>query len=140
MTLLYFRVSLALTSQANESLSSHRRARQMERRKRTNRMLISVSIIFFVSWAPLNLFNIFIDIFEPFVDNTEGTKQMLIIFAVCHLSAMSSVCSNPIMYGFLNENFKQSFHYLIKKCPLVEKIIIKVSKPVSSYFHLISKH
>ena len=42
----------------------------MERRKKTNRMLITVTIIFFVSWAPLNLFNILLDIFEPF-DNTE---------------------------------------------------------------------
>ena len=64
------RVCQKLTRQSNLPLSSHRRSRQMERRKKTNRMLITVTIIFFVSWAPLNLFNILIDIFEPF-DNTE---------------------------------------------------------------------
>ena len=64
------RVCQKLTRQSNLPLSSHRRSRQMERRKKTNRMLITVTIIFFVSWAPLNLFNILLDIFEPF-DNTE---------------------------------------------------------------------
>jgi hypothetical protein len=32
---------------------------------------------------------------------------MLVWYAVVHLTAMSSACANPIMYGFLNENFKQ---------------------------------
>ena len=119
----------------------------MERRKKTNRMLITVTIIFFVSWAPLNLFNILLDIFEPF-DNTEQAdmyamfdnvwnakclqggynckhcqtrltcleqdrKLMLMIFAICHLSAMTSVVTNPVMYGFLNENFKTSLVYIL---------------------------
>ena len=123
----------SLGSQANQNLSSHRRARQMERRKKTNRMLITVSVIFFMSWAPLNIFIIIIDIFEPFENNEEDTKVMLMFFACCHLSAMSSVCSNPIMYGFLNENFKQSLHSLVRKCPCIEKIVKRMSKPVSIF-------
>ena len=81
------------------------------------RMLIIVTVIFFLSWAPLNIFNIVLDIFEPF-DNSdeEETKMMLMVFAFCHLSAMTSVCSNPIMYGFLNENFKQTLHSLLFGC------------------------
>ena len=38
----------------------------MERRKKTNRMLIGVSLLFFLSWAPINMFNIVLDNFEPF--------------------------------------------------------------------------
>ena len=41
---------------------------------------------------------------------------MLIIFATCHLLAMSSVLSNPIIYGFLNDNFKQSLYSLASHC------------------------
>ena len=103
----------------------------MERRKKTNRMLITVSIIFFMSWAPLNIFNIVIDIFEPFQNNEEDTKVMLLVFACCHLSAMSSVCSNPIMYGFLNENFKQSLHTLMKKYSCIHNIVKRISNLVS---------
>ena len=40
-------------------------------------------------------------------DSPGGHRLMLTIYASCHLLAMTSVCTNPIMYGFLNENFKQ---------------------------------
>ena len=40
-------------------------------------------------------------------DSPEGHRMLLIIYASCHLLAMTSVCTNPVMYGFLNENFKQ---------------------------------
>ena len=105
-----------LSRQSSVPLSSHRRSRQMERRRKTNRMLITVTIIFFVSWAPLNLFNILIDTFEPFDNSESSSKMMLKIFAFCHLMAMTSVVTNPVMYGFLNENFKQSLISLLTGC------------------------
>ena len=111
-----FRVCQCLSRQSNVPLSSHRRSRQMERRRKTNRMLITVTIIFFVSWAPLNLFNILIDTFEPFDNSESSSKMMLMIFAFCHLMAMTSVVTNPVMYGFLNENFKQSLISLLTGC------------------------
>ena len=74
------RVCQKLTWQSNLPLSSHRRSRQMERRKKTNRMLITVTIIFFVSWAPLNLFNILIEILEPFDQTEQG--DMLAMFGM----------------------------------------------------------
>ena len=40
------------------ALSSHTKLRQLKRRRRTNSMLIIVSVVFFLSWAPLNCFNI----------------------------------------------------------------------------------
>ena len=40
-------------------------------------------------------------------DSPGGHRLMLTIYASCHLLAMTSVCTNPVMYGFLNENFKQ---------------------------------
>jgi hypothetical protein len=43
-----------------------RRARQMQRRKRTNFMLVLVSLTFFISWAPLNIFNIILDLTNAF--------------------------------------------------------------------------
>ena len=76
---------------------------------------MGVSMIFFFSWAPLNIFNIV----DLFVNGNEGTslhvgifsrffmkvfyimwnpqETMLILFTVFHFCAMSSVCSNPIM-------------------------------------------
>ena len=37
------------------------------------------------------------------------TKKLLLLFSGCHLAAMSSVITNPIMYGMLNGNFKQVY-------------------------------
>ena len=28
------------------------------------------------------------------------------IFGACHILAMSSACTNPVLYGFLNQNMK----------------------------------
>ena len=30
---------------------------------------------------------------------------MMISFLVCHMIGVSSSCTNPILYGFLNDNF-----------------------------------
>ena len=40
--------------------------RKINRRKNTNRILMIISIVFFVSWAPLNILNIIINTENPF--------------------------------------------------------------------------
>ena len=81
----------------------------MERRKKTNRMLISISFLFFLSWAPINIFNILLDVANPF---KEGDKDdiMIIIFAACHLSAMTSVFCEIICAKL---TFIQSFRSVV---------------------------
>lgn len=34
---------------------------------------------------------------------------MKVCYAVCHMMGMSSACSNPVLYGWLNENFWKEF-------------------------------
>ena len=41
-------------------------------------------------------------------------QQICVIFAVCHATGMLSACANPIIYGFLNENFKTEFKEIYK--------------------------
>ena len=33
------------------------------------------------------------------------------VYAVCHVLGMSSACANPVIYGFLNENFSKEFRW-----------------------------
>ncbi len=33
------------------------------------------------------------------------TTQLCIVYAVCHVMGMLSACANPVIYGYLNENF-----------------------------------
>lgn len=81
--------------------------RQLNLIKKTHNMLISVSLIFGLSWLPLNLLNVIGD----FTDLFKGDEEMFrVVFAICHLIGCSSACSNPILYGYLNENFRKEFH------------------------------
>lgn len=57
------------------------------------------------------------DVYNPFGDDTE---TMLIIYAVCHMTGMSSACANPLLYGWLNDNFRKEFRQIgasICPCP-----------------------
>ena len=59
-----FRVSKYISSQDNSSTSTNIRARQIRRKAKTNKTLILVSIFFFLSWAPINIFNSLSDLFQ----------------------------------------------------------------------------
>ena len=66
-------------------------------------MLTSVSLVFFLSWVPINIFNMIMEVTELHID----PDWLLMAYALCHLSAMSTTLSNPILSGFLNRNFQE---------------------------------
>ena len=39
-----------------------------------------------------------------------------ILFACCHMCGMSSACSNPFLYGYLNDNFRKEFKEIQDAC------------------------
>ena len=91
-----------------------------KRRKRSNRMLIAVTITHFMSWLPLNVANVVITTLDsdkkPLIKNVEN---LFILYAICHLASMTSAISNPLLYGFMNGNFRNQFVKIwehIKKC------------------------
>ena len=43
---------------------------------------------------------------------------MMLVFLICHMIGVSSACTNPILYGFLNENFVKEIGLL---CPFLSK-------------------
>lgn len=93
-------------SQKRTAIKLDERIKAEERRtKRTNYLLISVSLIFGISWLPLNILNIISDVYYPFQD----TSTFRIVFACCHMVGMSSACFNPLLYGWLNDNFQKEF-------------------------------
>ncbi|XP_015789549.1 neuropeptide F receptor-like isoform X2 [Tetranychus urticae] len=93
------------------TLAEKQRREKIKQRK-TRLLLISISFIFGISWLPLNIVNIVADIYFPF-DNSQVYR---ILFACCHLAGMSSACSNPLLYGFLNDNFRREFRELFIRC------------------------
>lgn len=79
--------------------------------KKTNILLLSVAIMFGVSWLPLNIINIVNDIFNP-----DDGPEYRTFFAICHMIGMSSACSNPLLYGWLNDNFRKEFVDILSTC------------------------
>ncbi|XP_054164822.1 G-protein coupled receptor 83-like [Oppia nitens] len=69
-------------------------------RKRRIVMLALVVIVFGLCWLPLNLYHLLVD-FRLIGRNFTA-------FIVCHWFAMSSVCYNPFIYCYLNQNFKNA--------------------------------
>ncbi|GFG31924.1 hypothetical protein Cfor_08080 [Coptotermes formosanus] len=97
--------------------TNKRKPKDDRRMKRTNSLLVSISLIFCISWLPLNIFNLVVDYWNPF---GEDRQCMMIWYAVCHMMGMSSACSNPLLYGWLNDNFRKEFKEILASlCPCV---------------------
>ena len=88
-----------------------KKRRNKQRIRKTNALLFSVAIIFGISWLPLNILNIVVDLL-----GIADSARFRIIFAVCHMIGMSSACSNPLLYGWLNDNFRKEFVDIFSTC------------------------
>ena len=86
--------------------------RQAVRKRRTNMLLVGIALAFAFSWMPLNVFNILADFgvghMHRMAMDTNET------FAVCHLLVLASACTNPVLYGWLNENFRREFKQVLR--------------------------
>lgn len=94
----------------------HKRLRGRRRTTRkTPAILIAIAATYVISWFPLNVFNLVADFStEDLLDE----KAMTITYAVCHMFGMSSAVSNPLLYGWLNDNFRKEFEEILCCCRL----------------------
>ena len=110
ISVLYFFVYLKLRnvsvvrSHMQTQTAQDARHRDNKREKKTNRMLITISMVFCFCWFPLNLIGAIMDAYPYFFGMS--TDGMRIIFMSCHILGMCSACINPIIYGFRNETIK----------------------------------
>ncbi|XP_033481101.2 neuropeptide Y receptor type 2 [Epinephelus lanceolatus] len=76
-----------------------------QRRKKTTKMLLTMVVVFAVSWLPLHAFQLAADI-----DSTVlSMKDFKLLFTVFHIVAMCSTFVNPILYGWMNNNYREAF-------------------------------
>ncbi|XP_024085853.1 trissin receptor-like [Cimex lectularius] len=70
------------------------------------KMLVAIVIVFIVCWAPLLIDNVLTS-WEVLPRLRHGAlKQMATYF---HLLAYFNSCVNPVVYGFMSKNFRESF-------------------------------
>ncbi|KAG8194134.1 hypothetical protein JTE90_000972 [Oedothorax gibbosus] len=108
ITFCYLKVCIKLKNRARSkpgAKSLKKEEMERERTRRTNRMLITMVVIFGASWLPINIYNLIIDFYIP----AASWKFLNVIFFMSHAAAMSSTCYNPFLYAWLNENFRKEF-------------------------------
>lgn len=89
----YVKVSIKLADRAKAkpgSKNSKKEAMERERKRRTNRMLIAMVMIFGICWLPINVLNLLNDVYPE----AEGWKYYNLCFFISHAIAMSSCCYN----------------------------------------------
>lgn len=81
--------------------------------RRTGALLVAVTLTFAISWLPLNVFNVLADGNELLM--LTALSQLKLLFPFCHLLVLCSAMLNPLLYGWLNTNFRDEFVRLL--CP-----------------------
>lgn len=92
-----------------ENLTTAGRRRLIERKKRTATTTVLLVVSFIVSWLPVNILNLLRD-YDSFPE-----AYIAIMFAICHMIAMTSILWNPMIYCWYNKQmFKKYTNFL--KC------------------------
>ncbi|XP_014255781.1 neuropeptide F receptor-like [Cimex lectularius] len=107
---IHAKIASYLHSHAKTQRDSRRAQRELQRNKRTTMLLSGVAVLFAVSWLPLGLFSLWADLLYT-ADSAKETsfspESFFVALAACHVIAMSSAVSNPIVYGWLNSNIRR---------------------------------
>lgn len=122
ITFCYVRVCGKLWHRANTipgNVSARREEQERERTRRTNGMLISMVVIFVISWLPLNIHNLLMDFFAE----ASQWQYQQTTFLFVHAAAMSSACYNPFLYAWLNENFRKEFKEILPCCGKLKRTL-----------------
>lgn len=98
--------------------NNSKRMQDVLRMKRTCKLLVSMVTIFLFCWLPLSFFNLTLSSIRAAVPDN---KDFFTLFGTCHLIGMTSACTNPVLYGFLNESFKKEFKEMLRMINVNQK-------------------
>ncbi|XP_056224309.1 neuropeptide Y receptor Y2, like [Seriola aureovittata] len=93
-------------SSGNSSAGSERH----RRRRKTTKMLVTMVVVFAVSWLPFHAFQLATDIDSTVLD----MRDFRLLYTVFHVVAMCSTFANPLLYGWMNRNYRAAFLAVFK--------------------------
>ncbi|XP_069687383.1 gastrin/cholecystokinin type B receptor-like isoform X2 [Periplaneta americana] len=87
---------------------------QQQKTHQVIKMLVAVVVLFVICWAPLLILNVLYayEVISKF-SNSGDAKNVLSAFTVM---AYSNSCINPLVYGFMSKNFRESFYKALCRC------------------------
>lgn len=96
----YVRIWFKLKSHINPSARNDSQCR----RRKTTKMLVMVVVVFAVSWLPFHIFQLAVDL-----DLVLILHEYKLLYTVFHVVAMCSTFANPLLYGWMNKNYRNGF-------------------------------
>ncbi|KAM6894346.1 neuropeptide Y receptor Y2, like [Lycodopsis pacificus] len=90
--------------------SSTATAERHRRRRKTTKMLVTMVVVFAVSWLPFHAFQLATDIDSTVLD----MRDFRLLYTVFHVVAMCSTFANPLLYGWMNRNYRAAFLAVFK--------------------------
>uniref|UniRef100_A0A672YL34 Neuropeptide Y receptor type 2 n=1 Tax=Sphaeramia orbicularis TaxID=375764 RepID=A0A672YL34_9TELE len=97
-------VSPAETGGSSAGSERHRR------RRKTTKMLVTMVVVFAVSWLPFHAFQLATDIDSSVLD----MRDFRLLYTIFHVVAMCSTFANPLLYGWMNRNYRAAFVAVFK--------------------------
>ncbi|XP_062382944.1 pyroglutamylated RF-amide peptide receptor [Sardina pilchardus] len=123
MLFLYTRISIELWVRKRVGDSSvlstmnHREVNKISRKKkRAVKMMITIVLLFTICWAPFHTVHMLFEYNDLEKHYNEVTVNMII--AVVQAIGFFNSFNNPIIYAFMNENFKKSCLSTLSTCLL----------------------
>jgi hypothetical protein len=46
-----------------------------------------------------------------------GGNSHALVYGICHILGLANACVNPVLYGYLNENFRKEYKHIFKMFP-----------------------
>ncbi|KAG7272066.1 hypothetical protein CRUP_001831 [Coryphaenoides rupestris] len=86
------------------AVGSAGRNESIHRRRKTTKMLAMVVVVFATCWLPFHVFQLASDL-----DLVLRFKEYKLIYTLFHIVAMCSTCTNPVLYGWMNKNYRNGF-------------------------------
>uniref|UniRef100_A0A3Q3WCI1 Neuropeptide Y receptor type 2 n=1 Tax=Mola mola TaxID=94237 RepID=A0A3Q3WCI1_MOLML len=80
------------------------------RRRKTTKMLVTMVVVFAVSWLPFHAFQLATDIDSKVLD----MRDYRLLYTIFHVVAMCSTFANPLLYGWMNRNYRAAFLAVFK--------------------------
>nr|XP_014350164.1 PREDICTED: nociceptin receptor isoform X2 [Latimeria chalumnae] len=72
--------------------------------RRITRMVLVVVAVFIICWTPIQIF-----VLVQFLGVNTNTEAKLVILHFCIALGYANSCLNPVLYAYLDENFKRCF-------------------------------
>ncbi|XP_051869448.1 neuropeptide Y receptor type 2-like [Pristis pectinata] len=80
------------------------------RRRQTTKMLVMVVVVFAICWLPFHLFQLLSDLDGRFLQ----LREYKLLYTVFHVVAMCSTFANPLLYGWMNRNYRKGFIHFFR--------------------------